>query len=119
MNSYKAISEALGPLSTHEENKNLPRRGWPTKITPGAHQQLIQEAPEETRTSKALQASLPLLSISERILYQVHIPPLVPSPLPPCSLEPFDELISGSLLKNLLTAPLVTPSWTCCPDLST
>lgn len=39
--------------------KDLPKRGQPTKTTPGAHQQLIQEVPEE---HTALLASPPQLS---------------------------------------------------------
>lgn len=67
---YKAISTALRLQQTkvraiiHKCRKlgtvvNLPRSGWPTKITPRAQQQLIQEVIKKPRTtSKELQASL-------------------------------------------------------------
>ncbi|KAK3507628.1 hypothetical protein QTP70_031676, partial [Hemibagrus guttatus] len=67
---YKAISKALGLLRTtvraiiykwrkHGTVENLPRSGRPTKITPRAQPQLIQEVPKDpTTTSKELQASL-------------------------------------------------------------
>ncbi|KAK3526828.1 hypothetical protein QTP70_034871, partial [Hemibagrus guttatus] len=67
---YKAISKALGlPRSTvraiiykwrkHGTVENLPRSGRPTKITPRAQRQLIQEVIKDpTTTSKELQASL-------------------------------------------------------------
>ncbi|KAK3532159.1 hypothetical protein QTP86_009023 [Hemibagrus guttatus] len=67
---YKAISKALGlPRTTvrafiykwrkHGTVENLPRSGRPTKITPRAKQQLIQEVTKDpTTTSKELQASL-------------------------------------------------------------
>ncbi|KAK3547952.1 hypothetical protein QTP70_001317 [Hemibagrus guttatus] len=67
---YKAISKAMGlPRSTvraiiykwqkHGTVENLPRSGRPTKFTPRAQQQLIQEVTKDpTTTSKELQASL-------------------------------------------------------------
>ncbi|KAK3548405.1 hypothetical protein QTP70_012647 [Hemibagrus guttatus] len=67
---YKAISKALGlPRTTvrsiiykwrkHGTVENLPRSGRPTKITPRAQRQLIQEVTKDpTTTSKELQASL-------------------------------------------------------------
>ncbi|KAK3565322.1 hypothetical protein QTP86_005497 [Hemibagrus guttatus] len=66
---YKAISKAVGlPQTTvrailqwrkHGTVENLPRSGWPTKITPRAQRQLIQEVTKDpTTTSKELQASL-------------------------------------------------------------
>ncbi|KAK3574295.1 hypothetical protein QTP86_004361 [Hemibagrus guttatus] len=67
---YKAISKALGlPRTTvraiiykwrkRGTVKNLPRSGWPTKITPRAQRQLIQEVTKDpTTTFKELQASL-------------------------------------------------------------
>ncbi|KAK3510498.1 hypothetical protein QTP70_009145 [Hemibagrus guttatus] len=67
---YKAISKALRlPQTTvraiiykwrkHGTVENLPRSGRPTKITPRAQQQLIQEVTKDpTTTSKELQASL-------------------------------------------------------------
>ncbi|KAK3535549.1 hypothetical protein QTP70_016821 [Hemibagrus guttatus] len=67
---YKAISKALGlPRTTvraiiykwrkHGMVENLPRSGRPTKITPRAQRQLIQEVTKDpTTTSKELQASL-------------------------------------------------------------
>ncbi|KAK3512182.1 hypothetical protein QTP70_031868, partial [Hemibagrus guttatus] len=67
---YKAISKALGlPRTTvraiiykwqkHETVENLPRSGRPTKITPRAQRQLIQEVTKDpTTTSKELQSSL-------------------------------------------------------------
>ncbi|KAK3554861.1 hypothetical protein QTP86_000896 [Hemibagrus guttatus] len=67
---YKAIFKALGlPRTTvrdiiykwrkHETVENLPRSGRPTKITPRAQRQLIQEATKDpTTTSKELQDSL-------------------------------------------------------------
>ncbi|KAK3565618.1 hypothetical protein QTP86_012948 [Hemibagrus guttatus] len=67
---YKAISKALGlPRTTvraiiykwrkHGTVENLPRSGRPTKITPRAQRQLIQEDTKDpTTTSKELQASL-------------------------------------------------------------
>ncbi|KAK3540766.1 hypothetical protein QTP86_001598 [Hemibagrus guttatus] len=67
---YKAISKALGLLRTtvraiiykwrkHGTVENLPRSGRPTKITPRAQRQLIQEVTKDpTTTSKELQASL-------------------------------------------------------------
>ncbi|KAK3554834.1 hypothetical protein QTP86_000762 [Hemibagrus guttatus] len=65
---YKAISKALGlPRTTvraiiykwrkHGTVENLPRSGRPTKITPRAQRQLIQEVTKDpTTTSKELQA---------------------------------------------------------------
>uniref|UniRef100_A0AAY4E0Z5 Vesicle transport protein n=1 Tax=Denticeps clupeoides TaxID=299321 RepID=A0AAY4E0Z5_9TELE len=48
----------LNPCYYHQE-VNLPRSGWPTKITPRAQRQLIREATKDPRTtSKELQASL-------------------------------------------------------------
>ncbi len=73
---YKAISKALGLQRTtvkaiiHKWRKsgtvvNLPRSGWPTKITPRAQRQLIQEVIKEPRTtSKELQASLASIKVS-------------------------------------------------------
>ncbi|KAK3574795.1 hypothetical protein QTP86_018385 [Hemibagrus guttatus] len=67
---YKAISKALGlPRTTvraiiykwrkHGTVENLTRSGRPTKITPRAQRQLIQEVTKDpTTTSKELQASL-------------------------------------------------------------
>ncbi|KAK3517227.1 hypothetical protein QTP70_001122 [Hemibagrus guttatus] len=67
---YKAISKALGlPRTTvraitykwrkHGTVENLPRSDRPTKITPRAQRQLIQEVTKvPTTTSKELQASL-------------------------------------------------------------
>ncbi|KAK3566785.1 hypothetical protein QTP86_004517 [Hemibagrus guttatus] len=66
---YKAISKALGlPRTTvraiiykwrKHGTVNLPRSGRPTKITPRAQRQLIQEVTKDpTTTSKELQASL-------------------------------------------------------------
>ncbi|KAK3568635.1 hypothetical protein QTP86_011434 [Hemibagrus guttatus] len=66
---YKAISKALGlPRTTvraiiykwrkHGTVENLPRSGRPTKITPRAQRQLIQEVIKYPTTSKELQASL-------------------------------------------------------------
>ncbi|KAK3530731.1 hypothetical protein QTP70_000763 [Hemibagrus guttatus] len=67
---YKAISKALRlPRTTvraiiykwrkHGTVENLPRSGRPTKITPRAQQQLIQEVTKDhTTTSKELQTSL-------------------------------------------------------------
>ncbi|KAK3529469.1 hypothetical protein QTP70_031163, partial [Hemibagrus guttatus] len=67
---YKAISKALGlPRTTvrgiiykwrkHGTVENLPRSGRPTKITPRAQRQLIQEVTKDpTTTCKELQASL-------------------------------------------------------------
>ncbi|KAK3550734.1 hypothetical protein QTP70_003947 [Hemibagrus guttatus] len=67
---YKAISKALGlPQTTvraiiykwrkHGTVENLPRSGRPTKITPRAQRQLIQEVTKDpTTASKELQASL-------------------------------------------------------------
>ncbi|KAK3541623.1 hypothetical protein QTP86_033060 [Hemibagrus guttatus] len=73
---YKAISKALGlPRTTvraiiykwrkHGTVENLPRSGRPTKITPRAQQQLIQEVTKDpTTTSKELQASLASVKVS-------------------------------------------------------
>ncbi len=73
---YKAISKALGLQRTtvrdiiHKWRKlgtvvNLPRSGWPTKITPRAKRRLIQEVIKEPRTtSKELQASLASIKVS-------------------------------------------------------
>ncbi|KAK3528615.1 hypothetical protein QTP70_005344 [Hemibagrus guttatus] len=68
---YKAISKALGlpekatvraiiyKWRKHGTVENLPRSGRPTKITPRAQRQLIQEVTKDpTTTSKELQASL-------------------------------------------------------------
>ncbi len=75
-NGYKAISKALGLQRTtiraiiHKWRKlvtvvNLPRSGWPTKITPRAQRRLIQEVIKEPRTtSKELQASLASVKVS-------------------------------------------------------
>ncbi|KAK3560943.1 hypothetical protein QTP86_023128 [Hemibagrus guttatus] len=66
---YNAISKALGlPQTTvraiiykwrkHGTVENLPRSGRPTKITPRAQRQLIQEVTKDpATTSKELQAS--------------------------------------------------------------
>ncbi len=73
---FKAISKALGLHRTtvraiiHKWRKlgtvvNLPRSGWPTKITPRAQRRLIQEVIKEPRTiSKELQASLASIKVS-------------------------------------------------------
>ncbi|KAK3538689.1 hypothetical protein QTP86_012999 [Hemibagrus guttatus] len=73
---YKAISKALGlPRTTvraiiykwpkHGTVENLPRSGRPTKITPRARRQLIQEVTKDpTTTSKELQASLASVKVS-------------------------------------------------------
>ncbi|KAK3527966.1 hypothetical protein QTP86_013080 [Hemibagrus guttatus] len=73
---YKAISKALGlPRTTvraiiykwrkHGTVENLPRSGRPTKITPRAQRQLIQEVTKDpTTTSKELQASLASVKVS-------------------------------------------------------
>ncbi|KAK3556981.1 hypothetical protein QTP70_022323 [Hemibagrus guttatus] len=73
---YKAISKALGlPRTTvraiiykwrkHGTVENLPKSGRPTKITPRAQQQLIQEVTKDpTTTSKELQASLASVNVS-------------------------------------------------------
>ncbi len=73
---YKAISKALGLQRTtvraiiHKWRKhgtvvNLPRSGRPTKITPRAQRQLIQEVTKDpTTTSKELQASLASVKVS-------------------------------------------------------
>ncbi|KAK3508530.1 hypothetical protein QTP70_031914 [Hemibagrus guttatus] len=73
---YKAISKASGlPRTTvraiiykwrkHGTVENLPRSGWPTKITPRAQRQLIQEVTKDpTTTSKELQASLASVKVS-------------------------------------------------------
>ncbi len=61
---YKTISKALG-LKGFVTVVNLPRSGWPTKITLRAQQQLIQEIIKEPRTtSKELQASLASIKVS-------------------------------------------------------
>ncbi|KAK3513020.1 hypothetical protein QTP70_000182 [Hemibagrus guttatus] len=74
---YKAISKALGlPRTTvraiiykwrkHGTVENLPRSGRPTKITPRAQRQLIQEVTKDpTTTFKELQASL--ASVKENV----------------------------------------------------
>ncbi len=73
---YKPISKSLGLQRTtiraiiHKWRKlgtvvNLPRSGRPTKITPRAQRQLIQEVIKEPRTtSKELQASLDSIKVS-------------------------------------------------------
>uniref|UniRef100_A0A8C6VVE8 Transposase Tc1-like domain-containing protein n=1 Tax=Nothobranchius furzeri TaxID=105023 RepID=A0A8C6VVE8_NOTFU len=73
---YKAISKALGLQRTtvraiihkwqqHGRVGNLPRSGWPTKITPRAQRQLIREVTQDPRTtSKELQASLASIKVS-------------------------------------------------------
>ncbi len=73
---YKAISKALGLQQTtvraiiHKWRKlvtvvNLPRSGCPTKITPRAQRQLIQEVIKEPgTTSKELQTSLASIKVS-------------------------------------------------------
>ncbi len=73
---YKAISKALGLQRTtvraiiHKWRKlgtvvNLPRSGWPTKITPRVQWWLIQEVRKEPRkTSKELQALLASIKVS-------------------------------------------------------
>ncbi len=73
---YKAMSKALGLQRTmvraiiHKWRKlgtvvNLPRSGRPTKITPRAQWQLIQEVIKEPRTtSKELQASLASIKVN-------------------------------------------------------
>ncbi len=72
----RAISKALGLQRTtvraiiHKWRKlvtvvNLPRSGWPTKITPRVQRRLIQEVIKEPRTtSKELQASLASIKVS-------------------------------------------------------
>ncbi|XP_069033058.1 zinc finger MYM-type protein 4-like isoform X1 [Embiotoca jacksoni] len=74
---YRAISKALGLKRTtvrtiiHKWKKhgtvvNLPRSGRPTKITPRAQRQLIQEVTKDpTATSKELQASLASVKATE------------------------------------------------------
>ncbi|KAK3555601.1 hypothetical protein QTP86_025658 [Hemibagrus guttatus] len=73
---YKAISKALGlPRTTvraiiykwrkHGTVENLPRSDRPTKITPRAQRQLIQEVTKDPTTpSKELQASLASVKVS-------------------------------------------------------
>ncbi|KAK3549749.1 hypothetical protein QTP86_007732 [Hemibagrus guttatus] len=73
---YKAISKALGLPQTrvraiiykwrkHGTVENLSRSGRPTKITPRAQRQLIQEVTKDpTTTSKELQASLASVKVS-------------------------------------------------------
>ncbi|KAK3566022.1 hypothetical protein QTP86_024184, partial [Hemibagrus guttatus] len=73
---YKAISKALElPQTTvraiiykwrkHGTVENLPRSGRPTKITPRAQRQLIQQVTKDpTTTSKELQASLASVKVS-------------------------------------------------------
>ncbi|KAK3530806.1 hypothetical protein QTP70_002837 [Hemibagrus guttatus] len=75
---YKAISKALGlPRTTvraiiykwgkHGTMENLPRSGRPTKITPRAQRQLIQEVTKDPTTiSKELQASLVSVKVREK-----------------------------------------------------
>ncbi|KAK3557007.1 hypothetical protein QTP70_022900, partial [Hemibagrus guttatus] len=93
---YKVISKALGlPRTTvraiiykwrkHGTVENLPRSGRPTKITPRARRQLIQEVTKDpTTTSKELQPHLPQLRglHSESSLstypYLLHPQPLHP-----------------------------------------
>ncbi|KAK3542248.1 hypothetical protein QTP86_021468 [Hemibagrus guttatus] len=77
---YKAISKTLGlPRTTvraiiykwqkHGTVENLPRSGRPTKITPRAQRQLIQEVTKDpTTTSKELQASLASVKDLEDLL---------------------------------------------------
>ncbi|KAK3506491.1 hypothetical protein QTP70_002290, partial [Hemibagrus guttatus] len=78
---YKAISKALGlPRTTvraiiyksrkHGTVENLPRSGRPTKITPRAQRQFVQEVTKDpTTTSKELQASL--ASVKKEVLAEV------------------------------------------------
>ncbi|KAK3529947.1 hypothetical protein QTP86_009330 [Hemibagrus guttatus] len=73
---YEAISKALGlPRTTvraiiykwrkHGTVENLPRSGWPTKITLRVQRQLIQEVTKDpTTTSKELQASPTSVKVS-------------------------------------------------------
>ncbi|KAK3538569.1 hypothetical protein QTP86_006655 [Hemibagrus guttatus] len=73
---YKAVSKALGlPRTTvraiiykwrkHGTVEKLPRSGRPTKITPRAQRQLIQDVTKDpTTTSKELQASLASVKVS-------------------------------------------------------
>ncbi|KAK3538661.1 hypothetical protein QTP86_011806 [Hemibagrus guttatus] len=73
---YKAVSKALGLRRTtvraiiykwrkHGTVENLPRSVRPTKITPRAQRQLIQEVTKDpTTTSKELQASLASVKVS-------------------------------------------------------
>ncbi len=73
---YKAISKALGlqritvraiihKWRTLGTAVNLPRSGWPAKITPRAQWWVIQEVIEEPRTaSKELKASLVSIKVS-------------------------------------------------------
>ncbi|KAK3519632.1 hypothetical protein QTP86_003001, partial [Hemibagrus guttatus] len=79
---YKAISKALElPRTTvraiiyewrkHGTVENLPRSGRPTKITPRAQRQLIQEVTKDaTTTSKGLQASLASVKVIQMLRSQ-------------------------------------------------
>ncbi|KAK3557487.1 hypothetical protein QTP70_027911 [Hemibagrus guttatus] len=52
-------------VKTGKPVENLPRSGWPTKITPRARQQLVQEVTKDpTTTSKELQASPASVEVS-------------------------------------------------------
>ncbi|KAK3555983.1 hypothetical protein QTP86_032846 [Hemibagrus guttatus] len=100
---YKAISKALGlPRTTvraiiykwrkHGTVENLPRSGRPTKITPRAQRQLIQEVTKDpTTTSKELQASLASVKVSvhdstiRKRLGKNGLHGRVPRPKPPLS----------------------------------
>ena len=82
---YKAISKALGHQRTtvttiiHKWRKhgtvvNLPRSGQPTKGTPRAHRQLIQEVTKEAwTTSKALQASFEWFNNMKETVQKWHL----------------------------------------------
>ncbi|KAK3549753.1 hypothetical protein QTP86_007766 [Hemibagrus guttatus] len=63
---YKAMMRAIiYKWRKHGTVENLPRRGRPTKITPRAQRQLIQEVTKHpTTTSKELQASLASVKVS-------------------------------------------------------
>ncbi|KAK3571406.1 hypothetical protein QTP86_010698 [Hemibagrus guttatus] len=79
---YKAI-KALGlPRTTvraiiykwqkHGTVENLPRSGQPTKITPRAQRQLIQEVTKDpTTTSKELQASLASVKVGSKMFVEL------------------------------------------------
>ncbi|KAK3565505.1 hypothetical protein QTP86_011052 [Hemibagrus guttatus] len=55
----KAVRAIIYKWRKHGTVENLPRSGRPTKITPRAQRQLIQEVTKDpTTTSKELQASL-------------------------------------------------------------
>ncbi|KAK3506148.1 hypothetical protein QTP70_002435 [Hemibagrus guttatus] len=82
---YKAIYKALGlPRTTvraiiykwrkHGTVENLPRSGQPTKITPRAQRELIQEVTKDpTTTSKEPQASLASVKACARTVTEVQV----------------------------------------------